>query len=57
MKVETNVPSANSLKHVTLATNTANGGKPFDSNGITNWFRLKKNLPMTGRLKIFYKNS
>ena len=57
VKVETNVPSANSLKHVTLATNISNGGKPFDSNGITNWFMLKKNLHMTGRLKIFYKNS
>ena len=39
-------PSQNQHKHITIATNLDNGGKPVDSNNITNWasineFRLK----------------
>ena len=39
-------PSQNQHKHITIATNLDNGGKPVDSNSITNWtpineFRLK----------------
>jgi hypothetical protein len=35
--VETNVPTANKVKHITLAVNRQDGGKPFHSNNLTNW--------------------
>lgn len=35
--VESEVPSSNAQKHVTLAVNQAGGGKPFHSNQLTNW--------------------
>lgn len=34
--VESDIPSTNSKKHVTLAVNP-NGGKPFYSNQLVNW--------------------
>ena len=35
--VATDVPSTNSVKHITLAVNRAGGGKPFHSNQLKNW--------------------
>ena len=35
--VDTNIPSANAIKHITLAVNIKNGGKPMMSNQITDW--------------------
>lgn len=35
--VETAVPSSNSVKHITLAVNRPAGGKPAQSNQLTNW--------------------
>lgn len=46
--VETEAPSNNTLKHITLAVNTKNNGKPFDSNRIENWFPLKENFIIKG---------
>lgn len=37
VQVETKVPSINAIKHVTIAVNRAGGGKPFDSNKLTDW--------------------
>lgn len=35
--VQTEVPSLNAMKHITVAVNRAEGGKPFLSNKITEW--------------------
>lgn len=35
--VESDVPSNNAIKHITLAVNELNGGKAKHSNGLTNW--------------------
>jgi len=35
--VNTNVPSKNQIKHITIAVNRAGGGKPFHSNKLENW--------------------
>lgn len=35
--VKTEVPSINAVKHITLAVNTAAGGKPVMSNKLINW--------------------
>lgn len=37
IEVATQVPSKNAIKHITLAVNRNNGGKPKDSNNIQNW--------------------
>ena len=35
--VETPAPSTNTIKHITLAVNRKNGGKPFHSNQLVKW--------------------
>ena len=35
--VLTNVPSNNKIKHITLAVNRSNGGKPMHSNDLVDW--------------------
>ncbi len=35
--VNTKIPSANAVKHITLAVDRSAGGKPFHSNQLTNW--------------------
>jgi hypothetical protein len=35
--IETNVPSGNAIKHITLAVNRQNGGKPAQSNQLSQW--------------------
>lgn len=35
--VDTNIPSTNAIKHITVAVNIKNGGKPVMSNQITDW--------------------
>ena len=37
VQVETDAPSNNSLKHITVAVNRAGGGKPFMSNKLQKW--------------------
>ena len=40
----------NAKAHVTLAVNTANGGKPFMSNKLTEWRPLGFPLELTGKV-------
>jgi hypothetical protein len=35
--VDTHIHSSNKIKHITIAVNYKNGGKPFFSNNLTNW--------------------
>ena len=37
LQVHTKCPSDNKLKHITLAVDKKNGGKPVMANDITNW--------------------
>ena len=55
VKLETNIPCANETKHITIMVNTDNGGKPVDSNKITDWHRMPR-IPLTGVVKLIYKN-
>lgn len=41
------VPSQNKIKHITLAINTAIGGKPVHSNNLKNWIPVEQ-LKLTG---------
>lgn len=55
--INTDVPSTNMHKHITLFTNADNNGKPVDSNNITNWSALPEydKFDVHGTIKIFYK--
>lgn len=37
VKVDTLCPSVNEIKHITIAVNRKNGGKPFHSNELKHW--------------------
>lgn len=37
VEVVSDVPSINKIKHITIAVNVKNGGKPVMSNKLTNW--------------------
>ena len=41
-------PSTNDIPHITLAVNTAEGGKPFMSNKITKWTPLDSYINLVG---------
>lgn len=43
--------SANKIPHVTVAVNVKGGGKPVDSNKITEWVPLEKPLKLKGTVK------
>lgn len=47
VKVITNEPSQNKVKHITVAVNTAIGGKPFHSNELVDWKQISP-IPLTG---------
>lgn len=38
--VQTDVPSKNNIKHITVAVNRLGGGKPKDSNSLQNWIAI-----------------
>ena len=40
--------SQNKIPHITLAVNTAAGGKPVDSNKIIHWKQLEQNITLRG---------
>jgi tRNA nucleotidyltransferase/poly(A) polymerase len=42
--------SKNSKPHITLAVNTLGGGKPKDSNNLTNWQKIRRPLIITGKV-------
>lgn len=43
--------SKNKIPHITLAVNREKGGKPFDSNKITDWHPLNKEVTLSGYVK------
>ena len=42
------IKSDNATPHITVAVDTANGGKPVMSNQITKWYRIDRPLLLTG---------
>lgn len=40
--------TTNEVAHITLSVNTADGGKPIDSNKIENWEPLPNTIPLSG---------
>ena len=38
--VDGDIPSDNEIKHITIAVNRRNGGKPVHSNKLTNWIAI-----------------
>ena len=54
VEVETDLPCANKVKHITVMTNPETNGKPVDSNYITDWTPFEE-IPLKGRLEIFYR--
>lgn len=50
---ETEAPSRNRIKHITLATNPATEGRAVDSNYITDWTPLDEPMLLTGRVTIY----
>lgn len=49
--VETIVPSINRIKHITVAVNRKNGGKPFLSNNLKNWEPISE-LKLEGFVQV-----
>lgn len=49
--VETEVPSANPIKHITLGVDRAAGGKPAFSNKLTNWAPTSP-IKLTGTIQV-----
>lgn len=49
--VESEVPSNNKHKHITIAVNVRQGGKPKMSNDLTDWVTLDPPLGLTGTVK------
>ena len=41
-------PTTNNIPHITIAANTAAGGKPYDSNRIENWVKLENYINLVG---------
>jgi hypothetical protein len=53
LKVDYKYGTLTSFPHITLAT--PQGGKPVNSNYITNWTELNKPIKLTGIIKSFNK--
>lgn len=49
-QVVSDIPSANKVKHITLAVNTQAGGKPVMSNNLTTWNQVSP-IELTGILQ------
>lgn len=52
---ETEAPSRNRIKHITLATNLSAGGRAVDSNFITEWTLLDAPLILKGKVTVYDK--
>jgi hypothetical protein len=52
--VDTIVPSANKVKHITCAVNLDKRGKPVDSNGINNWKTIDEPIFLSGNVEFHY---
>lgn len=46
-----NGPIKNKIPHITLAVNTAEGGKPQNSNDIIEWFEFYPDVTLSGVIK------
>lgn len=57
VKVETSAPSKNKTKHITLAVNRQDGGKPYMSNNIEHWIKLKDPFVVSGVVQEISANS
>mgnify|MGYP006269292241 FL=1 len=51
VKVDTEVPSVKTLKHITVAVNRKNGGKPSQSNSLSDWQPLPKPIILYGTVQ------
>ena len=51
VKVETECTSKNAVKHITVAVNRSNGGKPVMSNQITDWEPFQGTLILNGTVQ------
>jgi hypothetical protein len=54
VKVETDVPSKNEIKHITVAVNRDAGGKPVMSNSLDNWRQIKTPFFISGVIEEIY---
>ena len=45
------IKSKNEKPHITIAVNRSIGGKPYDSNKITKWYKIDKKIILSGRLE------
>jgi hypothetical protein len=48
--VESDVPSTNAVKHITVAVNIDQGGKPKHSNDLVHWTPLLEALVLKGKV-------
>ena len=55
VQVDTDAPSTNTIKHITLAVDLSNGGKPVDSNYIKEWVSIDP-IVLFGNVTFYYKN-
>lgn len=53
VRVESEVPSNNHIKHITVAVNTQ-GGKAKHSNELSNWKTLDQPIVMRGVVQVVY---
>lgn len=56
ISVKTIVPSDNTIKHITFATNRLTNGKPYDSNKITQWFLINFRTTIKGTITKVFAN-
>lgn len=49
--VQTDIPSVNNVKHVTIAVNTEEGGKPKMSNDIQQWEDVVPHIDLYGSVQ------
>lgn len=50
--VESDVPSHNAVKHITVAVNVSMGGKPRHSNDLVHWTPLPEALVLKGKVVV-----
>lgn len=50
--VSSECPSNNKIKHITVAINLSNGGKPKYSNDLKNWLPIEEDLVLSGVVQV-----
>ena len=51
VQVERVIETQNKVAHITLAVNRKRGGKPVQSNNLTEWVKVEHNIYITGTLQ------